>query len=296
MEVKDLISAVNVAGQSLKGVINVLIFIAKFLFLTPWGWILIIIAFISMVVVKIRNNKGDFTFTSVVGGISESLLWFYSNITTILIGIFLVFIVSTVYTAFDRVSASLRLFRQIKTLEATLSNLQSERKVLELTATRVETQGKDRINVNMKFYAWSPVDEKDVESGEQVLTVEGKTLYVDFGVINFKYAQVESGDKINIAFPYQLFSDKVAADNGETLLFTKDGLPLTFSLPADKIYRLSLDDYQEEVLQLIQAATNAEAGRKMGVRSSFSQSFAVTPQPGHVYTFYSTAAGGMVMH
>ncbi len=295
MDVKDIISAVDVTGKSLQGVVNVLIFIAKFLFLTPWGWILIVVAFISMILVKIRNSKGEFTFSSVLGGITESLLWFYSNIANILIGVFLVFIVSTIYVSFDKAAAALRLFREIKTLEATLHNLQSERKVLELTATGVESQGKDQINVNMKFFAYSPVDEKDIPSGEQVLTVDGNRLYVDFGVINFKYAQVEAGDSYNIAFPYRLFSEKVAAENGESLLLSKDGLPLTFQLPADKIYRMTLDEYRDQVAGLLTSATNADKARALGIRTTFSQAFGVTPQTGKVYTFYSTAAGGMVM-
>lgn len=295
MDVKDIISAVDVTGQTLKGVINVLIFIAKFLFLTPWGWILVAVAFISMIVVRIRNNKGEFTFSSVLGGVTETLLWFYSNIANILIGVFLVFIVSSVYVSFDRAAQALRLFREIKTLEATLQNLQSERKVLELTATAVETQGRDQLNINLQFFAYSPVDGMDIPSGEQVLSVEGKRLYLDFGVINFRYAQIEGGEKMNLAFPYRLFSDQVAAEQGQSLLTGKEGLPYTFQLPADKIYRLSLDDYREQVAGLLAAATNAEQSRLMGIRTSYSQAFGLAPQPGRVYSFYATGAGGMVM-
>ncbi len=295
MEIKDTLTALETMSQSLKGVVNVLIFIARFLFLTPWGWILIAVAFISMVIVKMKNGKDGYSFSSVLGGVTESLLWFYSNITNILIGIFLVLVVSMVYVSFDKVAGSLRLFKEVKTLEATLNNLNSERKVLELTATPVQADGKDQINVNMKFFAYSPVREKDVESGEYVYTVEGSRLYMDFGVINFKYAMIENGDRINIAFPYRAFSDTVASEEGESLLLTKDEMPLSFKLPSDEIYNLDEKDYRDSVRTLIATATNEQLARKMGIRSSFSQAFAVIPQKSKVYTFYSTGAGGMVL-
>lgn len=290
-------AALEEGSRSLKGVVDVLIFIAKFLFLTPWGWILIGVALVSMVVVRIRNRKDEVTFYSAIGGITETLFWLYTNMTSILIGVFVVLVLSLLLSGFQEFSDSLRLFKEVKTLSTTLKNLKAERKVLELKVSSARSNGTNRMNVNVKYFAYSPVKDADIATGEKVFTVEGEKLYVDFGVINFAYAQIENGEAVNIAFPHRLYSETVAYDSGADIFASAQAMPLSFQLSDEDIYVQSRADYETEMKKIFAAATNATQARRLGVRTAYGQSVAFTPTSDaeKVYRIYTTGTGGVVL-
>ncbi|OHD56958.1 MAG: hypothetical protein A2Y33_08330 [Spirochaetes bacterium GWF1_51_8] len=295
MEVSNFIAAIEVIDDILNGFLNVIIWVAKILFLTPWGWIIVAIAFIAMLVSKIRTSKDEITFYSVVGGITETLFWFYTNISTILIGLFMVFVLSVVFTGLRDVTGSFKLFSEMKTLEATLKNLQSERKVLEVSAMPVSVNGTNRMNVTVKYYAYSPVKEADVMTGEKIYIVDGEKLYVDFGVINFKYSLIEKGEAYNIAFPNRIFSDVLPAGNSLNIFASADGVPLTFKLDEQEIYILSKDSYNVQINKMIEFSTNTNLSRQIGVKTMYGEAIGFEPQEGKTYLFYSTGAGGVLM-
>lgn len=295
MEMNSLIASVESVNDKLQAVLKVLIAIGKFLFLTPWGWIVLAVAFFAMIVFRVKNGKDEVTFYSLVGGVTESFFWLYTNATNILIGFFIVFAVAMVSVSFSGITDSLKLYKEVQTLQMALKNLNSERKVLEVQATPVTVNGTNRMNVTVSYYAYSPVKESDVETGERVYTLDGSRLYVDFGVINFKYSLIESGDKINIAFPDRLFSDSTAYASGQTLIESDNGAPLTFKLDQDDIYLMDQPAFESEINHILDYATNAQKARLMGVRTIYGQAIAVDPREGTVYKFYSTGAGGVVM-
>ncbi len=295
MEMNDFINSIESASGTLQSILNVVIFVGKFLFLTPWGWIIIAVAFLAMVIFRIRNNKEEITFYSFVGGLTESLFWLYTNATNILIGLFVMFALSMVASSFVGVADSLKLYKEVKTLEMALKNLTSERKVLEIQATPVEVSGTNRMNVTVTYFAYSPVRETDVETGQKVYTVDGERLYADFGVINFKYSLVESGERVNIAFPNRLYSDRVAYADGRSLIESEDGMPLSFKLDGDDIYLMEQPVYEQEINRIVEYATNAQKARLMGIRTVYGQAIAVDPREGVVYRFYSTGSGGMIV-
>jgi hypothetical protein len=295
MEVNSFISAIGVIDELLNGFLNVIIWIAKILFLTPWGWIIVAVAFVAMLVAKIRTSKDEVTFYSVVGGVTETLFWFYTNVSTIIIGVFVVFVLSIIFTGLRDVTDSFKLFNEVKTLEATLKNLKTDRKVLEITALPVSVNGTNRMNVTVKYFAYSPVQEKDIQTGERVYIVDGKKLYVDFGVINFKYALIEKGEAYNIAFPSHMFSEVLPPDNGMNIFAAADGIPLTFKLDNKDIYILSKDSYVAQINKIIAYSTNTNLSREMGVKTTYSEALAFEPQEGKVYQFFSTGAGGVIL-
>jgi len=295
MNIQALSKGIRADGTLLQGVLNVLIFIARFLFLTPWGWIFIAVGFASMLAVRLKNKKGDYTFSSVVGGTTETLMWFFANISGVLIGLFLIVLLSGVYTLFNETAGALRLFQRVKTLEAALKNMQSKRKLLEVKATPVVLNGTNRINLSLTYYVWSPERGKDLSSGERLVSIKGEKAYFDFGVLNFAYSLVENGDKINIAFPYRVYSDSVAPSEGTPILAGKGPVPYSFEVPTNEIYGLSAPDFYREVRMLIDASTNRQQARLLGIRSRYSEAIAVTPSRKYSYAFYSTAAGGVIM-
>jgi hypothetical protein len=295
MELNGIISSVDTVANTLGAVVNVLIFIAKFLFLTPWGWILIVIAFISIILVKIRTKKDKITFYSFIGGFTETLFWFYSNIAVVLIGVLLIFSVSLLFKGFDDFSESLKLFREVKMLEAALKNLETDRKIIEAVVEPVVFEGQDRMNVTVRYFSYSPVKEDDILTGEKVYTVDGRRLYVDFGVINFKYSLIEEGEAINLAFPNKIYSESVAYEDGKSILGADKTIPLSYKLGDEDIFTISEDEYNAQLAKIFSSATNAAEARKMGIRTTYGQALTITPVAGRTYRFYSTGTGGMVL-
>ena len=295
MNIQSLSDSISSDGALLQNILNVLIFIARFLFLTPWGWILIAVGFASMLAVRVKNKKGEYNFSSVVGGTTETLVWFFANISSVLIGLFLILLLSGVYMIFNETAGALRLFQRVKNLEAALKNMHSERKLLEVKATPVEMNGTNRINLSLTYYVWSPESERDIPSGNKLVSIEGKKAYFDFGVLNFRYSLVENGDKINIAFPYRVYSDSVPPAEGTPILAGKGPVPYSFEIPTNEIYGLTAPDYYREVRTLISASTNKTQARLLGLRSLYSEAVTVTPSRKYSYAFYSTAAGGVIL-
>ncbi len=295
MHISQLAENIKESSDLLGSVLHILVFIAKFLFLTPWGWVLIIIAFGSMLAVRLKNKKDEYSFSSVVGGTTETLMWFFANISNILIGLFLLLLISGVYSVFNETSGALRLFQRVKTLEATLKNLQSKRKLLEIKATPVILNGTNRINLSLKYFVWSPERQKDIKSGEKLVAINGEKAFIDFGVLNFAYSLVEKGDKINIAFPYRVYSDSVAAEQGIPILAGKGPVPYSFEIPTNQIFGLTSDNFYREVNTLIKASTNKQQAHLLGIRSHYSEAITITPSRKVSYVFYSTATGGVVV-
>ncbi len=290
------------AIQNLEGAINAFLGligpiagIAGFLFLTVWGWLIIGTALLLLIIRKSRNKEGRFSFGNLFGTLSELLFSFYSNITSVIIGLILLFFMSFVYSVLKDLSGSLTLYREVKMLEAALKNLKTERKIMELRAGP-KMEGEDRkIQVKIKFYAYSPAKDADIAAGDAEYIIPGRRLFADFGVFNFDYSLIEKGLAKNIAFPYRLYSDSLSHENGESIFFRKDALPYTFSLDEKDIYILDRNDYQTEIFKIISAVTNESAAHKLGVRTSYGEAFGLVPNPERTYTFYSTGTGGIIV-
>ena len=210
-------------------ILGVLLTIAKFLFLTFPGMIVLLLCLISIIIVNSRDKKGGFTITSIAGGITQTFLWFYANITAILVGLVVIIALSSAFNILKDAARTLSLYRDVKMLEAALKNLKTERKLLELTVKFSINSIKPKLDVKLKYFSYSPVKDSDLFSGESVLSIEGRKLYIDFGLINFDYSLIEKGTAKNIAFPDRIFSDTMAAADGERL-YSSGSVPLTFQL------------------------------------------------------------------
>ncbi len=289
---KDL----ETAMQAFVSVAKALILIARFLFLTLWGWLIIVAALISIIVAKSRNKNGEITAGGFLGSLAEVFFWFYSHMTSVLIGIILLFSVTFVYNTVKDLSYSLNLFREVKTLEAALKNLKAERKLLEVNASLVTDKDTAKINVRMKYFAYSPVKDEDIFTGEAVYSIEGKKLFVDFGTINFDYSLVEKGLAKNITFPNKIYSDSVSYENGMSIFAQSEGMPLSFKLDNQELYLMKQPDYKKEILEILSAFSSPEKARSLGLRAAYGEALSVYPAAtARTVSFYSTATGGIIM-
>ena len=285
------ITAIDAVSQTLNGFLTVLIFIAKFLFLSVWGWIIILIGLISMTVMRIRNKDGQITFYSVVGGLTETLLWIFTNTFSVVIGLFIVLLMTLLFNGIKNVTDVFAMMKDRQALETVVKNLKIERKVLEVTVVTVSS---NTMQANLKYFAYSPVKNADVMTGEKQITIAGQKLFVDFGVINFAYTLIEKGEAVNIAFPNKIYSESVAYQDGASILAADKSVPLSFKLADDDLYLVGGATYDEQIAKIFDYATNATKARKLGLRTVYGQAITVLPQAGKAVEFYSTAVGGVL--
>ncbi len=175
-----------------------------------------------MVVFRVKNGKEEVTFYTLVGGVTESVMWLYTNVTNILIGFVVVLALGLISVSFSGVADSLKLFKEIKTLEMALKNLTSDRKVLEVQATPVVVGGTNRMNVTVTYFAYSPVQERS-RDGQKVYVVDGSTLYADFA-INFKYSSSRAATRLH-RVSHRLFPTTWLPVNGDSLIVAEERLP-----------------------------------------------------------------------
>ncbi|MGA2142238.1 MAG: hypothetical protein ABSG94_07420 [Brevinematales bacterium] len=290
------------ALQNLGSVVNALLnfigpiaAVAQFLFLTFWGWLIIVFFILIIIAGHAKDKSGHFSMTGLLGAIPELLFGFYSSLANIVIGLVLIFFIGFVYSTIKDLSTGLSLYRDVKMMEAALRNLKSERKVMEIKALPVINGDKRSIDVKITYFAYSPAKDADVTGGSAEYNIQGRKLFVDFGVLNFDYTLIEKGEIKNIAFPDKLFSDTVSHDGGVNIFTGKDQFPATFNVEDKDLFILNKGDFQTEVLKFISAVTNAEAARKLGIRTAYGEAIGIFPSADRVYTFYSTGTGGVIV-
>jgi hypothetical protein len=275
--------------------LNPLVAAAKFLFLTPWGWIAIGIAFIFVVIVGSRGQDGEFHLSTFLASLARTAFSLYANLFHILVGVAILAGVYVLSNAARDAAATLTLMRETKMLEAALANLKSDRKVLEVKCVP-DMQDPGNNLVTLSYFAWSPGLDRDVPAGEETVTIAGEKIYVDFGVINFDYSLVEKGERKNITFPHTLYSDIRAYENGADLLHPSNGVPASFSPDRQTLFLLDGSEYDREIGIVMDAATNRDKARKLGIRAAYGEAIAIKPQQnGKTYQFYSTGTGGVVL-
>lgn len=279
------------ANDPLSGLIGILIKIVRFLFLTPFGWILLFTLFLSVLLRKIKDREGKISFASTLAGLSETFVFFLAQGGNLILSVLILLGLSGLLDLGAKLHRSFELWHQTSVLQATLRNIKSERMVAKAEVHQAGAQ----IQVFLHFFAWQPVSDKQKTTREISYTLKGSRAYLDFGVINFSHTLIEKGKTVNIAFPNRLYSDEISPNKGINLVQTKDGIPPSFELDKNQIYLLSRQEYQNNIRWIFKSATNANLARKIGIRTAYGQGFALLPSEKKSYTFYTTGTGGMIV-
>lgn len=287
------LGAIENTLSALDKVLTVLLAIAQFLFLTVWGWLIIGFLLITIIIVKSRDKDGEFRFSLLLTSIGETTLFLYSNAVSIITGIAVLIGIYFISGYVKDSARALALYREVKLLEAALHNLKTERKVLEIVSTNAGADPESHI-LTMTYYAWDPVQEKDVETFKDHVQLSGRRFYLDFGVLNFDYSLVETGKRKNLAFPNRIFTDRISYEDGPSVLKTTNRVPYTFLLDGKALYSIDPDEYAEEIASIMEAVTNDKKARRMGIRSSYGEAIAFVPENGRLYTFYTSGTGGLL--
>ena len=278
--------------------LTVILHVAGFIFLTVWGWIILLALFIISIIYNAKIRQDDVTFSGVMGSLWDAAFKFYTNITVIIIGLAILLTMSIISNAMNSFEKTISLYRRVLTLSAALKNLRSDRKLLDVSVSPAVFSNGQAMNVRLQYFAYSPVKDTDISSGDAAYIVPGRKLFVNFGVYNFDYSLLENGSSKNIAFPSKLYSDTVSFDSGIDVETESAGVPMTFKLDSPDIYILDKTDYNDEMARIAASATNSEIARELGLRTAYGESISIVPPltgTSRIYSFYSTAAGGIIV-
>jgi hypothetical protein len=201
-----------------------------------------------------KNKRLPIVFVS----ISESLGSIASNamLLPILIGVIAAAgMVIGVTRTISSVNAFIEREKQIKTLSIAINFLNQSDKALDVRVRSVEN---NVITLRLDYKASDPNDTSvpPVEWTKTV-SIEGTEVHIDCMVFNFSYSEVGSGRQRNIAIPYRIFSNKIAAVDGIKIF--EDNL-----IPEEDSYGFIPSIYREQLVKLL---TDAEFAREMGIRS-----------------------------
>ncbi|MDR0557803.1 MAG: hypothetical protein LBG43_08075 [Treponema sp.] len=160
-----------------------------------------------------------------------------------------------VFKAVSSVNQFIDREKEIKALTIAINYLNQSDKTLDL---RVRSVIDGAVTLRLDYKATDP-DDSSVPPVEwtKTITIQGTEIHVDCMVFNFSYSEVGAGRQRNIAIPYRVFSNTVAAVDG-IALFSEDEIA-----PEDD-YGFIPVVYRERLARLL---ADADYARDMGVRS-----------------------------
>lgn len=267
--------------------------IVKFLFFTVFGWIVIGLLFFYIIFVNSKNDKGYFSPGKFLANGIEKSFFLFSNIFQLIVGMILVIALISFIPVINEAKETINLYKDVRMLNAAIKNLKSERKILEATVDL--TEDRSELVVNLKYFAYSPVKNSDIMTGEAEYRIPGSKVYLDSIVINFEYSLVESGKAINLSLPYKIFSDKISFNDGISINSMDNDIPLSLKLDKDDIFLLEKEEYNSTIKKLISTLNDKKNALKMGVRTFYSEAIVLYPLKNKKYTIYSTGNGGLVL-
>nr|WP_318680595.1 hypothetical protein [uncultured Treponema sp.] len=231
-----------------------------------------------------------------LGGFSKSITMIIEKLPGILIIAIAITGVSMASAFFNQFTTIWEQEKRIKELNTYVQNLSNSEDIAIITV-------KDRNVVANQIYSTYVIEVIDNITGEVVteeeIRLSSKELKLDSLVINFDYSDIETGKNKNVAFPYKIFSEKLAPDNGIKLktIFSLDDIDDILELEADSAYGLTRDAFIKRAKEFIAIIKDPVKSREMGIKSSYGQTISIpsNAKPGDKYFVRITGVGGLTL-
>lgn len=282
-----------------------------FLFTTKLGIILFLISSLVFLWLTIYNNLKErqllhisasnstkIPFSDFFAIVTQEIIKIFtkiiSNITVLIVVLFLMLAIVGLSTTFTTLNNFFNNQQKIKELSIVVKNLSQKYKVakIEILDFNPRTDS-TKLKVEFFDYASNSYIPKD-----QIIALPGHDIYFLTYVMNFGYSEIENGENINIAIPYVIFSEKLAQNSGIQLnLKDSDGVPYIFHRDTNDLYGVQIDTYNENMKQIIDYMNNPDLARQAGIRSSYSAAphFVKALRAGQTFVIWIEQTGGLVI-
>ena len=238
---------------------------------------------------------------------AEKIAIIFSHITKVIFNIvmkfpvllaalLLVFFISGVTDSVTQMHNYVENQKKINKLETTLKNLNQSYKVAEMEVTDVDYSDMTDIKSTLEFAFYDYADMGFV-SDTQRITMSGRDIYIDAIVMNFKYTQISSGEDINLAIPYRVYSNKVSQIEGTKLrLKDENGVPFIFHRPEDKVYGINNKKFSDNLSTIAGYVKNPDTARQAGIRSTYGNAVHTRVRAGQKYEIQVEQTGGLTLN
>lgn len=198
----------------------------------------------------------------------SSLCSAFRNIIPIIIAAVILCVINDAMRLYKSVNDALALQRQVAELQCVVKNLSRNTDIARITNTSIAPSAYS-LTPAIKHYRISILSPSGKEVSGEDVTLVGNEIYIDSCVLNFDYSQVASGGSVNVAWPYRVYSERMAARDGIPLkcVMGKDGVPTTFRLSPSEIYGLDERTYDSRLTELLDILKDGTRRREAGIRA-----------------------------
>lgn len=300
----DLLHKIN---SILKPIAQLIIF----LFTTKIGILillsLLILWFYSKIYNKLRDRKllnesasGEHgislkEFLSIIfEELSNFAAYLIANFTTLLIVLVVMLSIVGLSSTFSSVEDYLNKRNQIENLKIALKNLETDYKVAKVEVLNVD-RIHDSIEINVKFFDYAM---NDYMPKEQTLKLPGHNIYFLMLLVNFKYSLIENGEKVNIALPYEIFTEKQTQEQGVRLQYADSlGIPFIFHRDSSEVYGIGYEQYNSTIAEIAGFLSDPKKAKKAGVVSYYDAAphYVRTLRKGQTFEIWVQQTRGLVI-
>lgn len=304
MEALELLQKIN---WFLKPISEIILF----LFTTKTGLIILIVSLIIAVYLLMYNKLKERKLLYEAATDEEKLPWrdfwliftdeltkiigkIVANFTVLLVIIFLMLAIVGLSASFSSVDNFIGNQKKIKELSIALKNLNQGYKVAKVEVLNYNLRY-DSTKLKVSFYDYA---KNGFVPEEQIINLHGHNIYFITYVMNFKYSEIENGNKINIAIPYLIYSEKMIQKDGIKLqVKDSEGVPYAFKRDSNDLYGINLENYNERMREIVSYMNSPEKAKKAGIVSSFDSSphYVQALRKGQVFYIYIAQVGGLVI-
>jgi hypothetical protein len=244
------------------------------------------------------RHRAIFSFWEILGAFFEQLgslfVKIVTNITVVLVVILLLLGIVGLSSALDSVDKFVENQQKIKNLKIAVKNLKRNYEVAKIKILNYD-YNKRQTTFEVYFYDFA---QKKYLPNKQVITMKGSQIYLLSLVINFDYSEIETGERINLALPYKVFSDQIESRNGIPLqVLDSSGIPFIYHRTEEQLYGIDSLTYYVMLHEIATYISNPKAAKKAGVKSILAAAphNIKYPRRGQVYTIYVEQTGGLTI-
>jgi len=247
----------------------------------------------SVLLEKAAGKKGGF-MAGARGAANEAAsgaAWAASNLPTLVASLAVLALVVGLSGVVTRFEEYLGLQERIREYSIVLKNLEARTRV-----ARVECLSKAGAKGRYLVEYYGGGEDGKPASREE-FELEGDEIYLDALVLNFDYAGIASGERVNVAVPYRAFSDLVPQSKGRVLAFSDAaGRPFYLSRNEEDIRGMPKDAYDARIDEISAMFKSDSEARKAGVvRSVYGNAVHRPLRKGEAFIVWVEQSGGLTI-
>ena len=244
------------------------------------------------------RKRPFFNIGEIIGAFFEQVgklfIFVVNNLTVLLLTLLIFVALLGVSSAVNAVDNFVQNQQKIQNLKTVVKNLSQDYQVAKIKILNYDYT-KHQTTFEISYYDYA---QKKYLPNKQKITIKGSQIYVLSLVLNFDYSQIETGQKVNLAIPFKVFSDEVKSRDAIPLnTLDSNGVPYIYHRTSEQLYGIDSTTYSLLVREIAHYIKNPKDAKRDGVRSILAASphNIKYPRRGQVYIIEVQPTGGLTL-